>query len=69
MLQDHVYNKINVPGCRMRIAMALGVTEQTIILAIRKKSKTLTQYNAVKVIMDFTGLKEEELMKKHTTVE
>jgi hypothetical protein len=54
---------VNVPRIRIRIAVALEVTEQSIIRYIRDNNDELTKAAAMKVIREETGLSDEEILE------
>jgi hypothetical protein len=61
ILTDAALKKINTPPVRRRIMDVLGVTEFTIARYIQKKSDNLLKKPVLDVIMEMTGLKEEEI--------
>lgn len=62
-LTEEALKKIDTPRIRVGLAMALNVTEQTIIRYIDVNSDNLTKAAALKVIKDQTGLTEEILLQ------
>lgn len=58
---DAALKKINTPPVRRKIMDVLGVTEFTIARYIQKKSDNLLKKPVLDVIMEMTGLKEEEI--------
>lgn len=61
-LTNEALEKINQPTIRMKIALALGVTEQSVIKAIKVNSDVLTKFAAMKVIKKETGLTESQII-------
>lgn len=57
---------INTPSARVKIALALGVTEQAVIKAIKHNRDVLTKYAALEVIKAETGLTEEQILETQT---
>lgn len=55
---------INKPKIRLKLAVALDVTEQTIFLYIKKNSDNLTKAKALEVIKEQTGLSVDEILEK-----
>ena len=55
---------INKPGTRIRLALALDCTEQTVIRYIANNSDVLTKAAALKVIREETGLGETEILEE-----
>ena len=55
---------INKPKTRIKLAIVLDVTEQTIFLYIKKNSDNLTKAKAIEVIQEQTGLKIDEILEK-----
>lgn len=55
---------INKPKTRIKLAIALDVTEQTIFLYIKRNSDNLTKAKAIEVIQEQTGLKIDEILEK-----
>lgn len=55
---------------RMKIALALGIGEQAVVMAARpeRMSDTLTKYAAVKVVSEELGIPQEELFEPETEV-
>ena len=62
-LTEEALKTIDTPRIRIGLAMALNVTEQTIIRYIDVNSDNLTKAAALKVIKDQTGLTEETLLQ------
>ena len=50
------------PALRMGVALALGISEQGVIIAIKRNSSSLTKIAAVKKITEITGLTENEIL-------
>lgn len=65
-LTNTALTAIDNPQIRMKIALALGVQEQSVIKAIKANSSVLTKYAAVKVIKAETKLKDSELFEVTT---
>lgn len=63
MYKEFVYTAIDTPVCRMKIALALGVTEQSVINYIKYRKDALTKYRALEIIKNYTGLEESELIE------
>lgn len=62
-LSEQALNSINTPTIRVKIALALGITEQSVIMAIKKKRTILTKYAAIQVIKQETGLSEDQIFE------
>lgn len=56
-----IFDLINNKKSRLRIALALNVTEQAIRNAIKYKRDVLTKKAALDIILEETGLTEEEI--------
>ena len=54
---------INNTKTRLRIAMALGITEQSVIRLIKSNNDILTKAAAVKVIKEDTGLTDKDIFQ------
>jgi len=52
---------------RLKVALTLGVTEQSIHLGIRHRRKSLLDIRAVNTIKAHTGLSEAELFETEAT--
>lgn len=61
-LTKKALQKIKEPAIRMRIAVALGVTDQAVIKYIKRNSDNLTKAAALQIIRDETGLKDSEIL-------
>lgn len=57
---------IDNKNTRLRLAMALNVTEQTIIKYISVNHENLTKAAAMQVIKNETGLTEDEILESAT---
>lgn len=55
---------IDTPKIRLSLALALDLTEQTIIRYITTNSDCLTKAAALKVIKQQTGISEKDLFEK-----
>lgn len=62
-ISNAIYIRINKKECRLKIALALGITEQSVINAIKFKRDILTKKAALDVIKEETGLTEEEIFE------
>lgn len=60
--------KINDPKIRVRLQVALSVTEQTIIRYIKANKEDLTMAAALAVIREETGLTDEEILEESNGV-
>ncbi|HAO08588.1 MAG TPA: hypothetical protein DCQ50_16780 [Chryseobacterium sp.] len=60
-LNEQIYLKIDNLECRLKIALALKITEQSVRNAIRFKRDILTKKAALDVIRGETGLSEDEI--------
>ena len=69
IISPKVYTQINTPICRLKIALALGITEQSVINAIKFKRDLLTKKAALDVIKIETGLNEDEIFEQLITHE
>lgn len=61
-LRKSLLNKLNTKHTRLRLALALNVTEQSIKLYIYNNDDNLTKASALKVIREETGLKDHEIL-------
>jgi predicted transcriptional regulator len=63
-LTNRALTIINTPKTRVKIAAALGYTEQWIMKLIKdnKENGTLTTVKAMRVILKETGLKQSEVL-------
>jgi hypothetical protein len=66
-INQSTYKKFNTPRCRLKIALALGLTEQSIINAIKFKRDVLTKKAALDIIKSETGLNEDEIFEQLKT--
>lgn len=64
-IKQQVLDKANTPQGRIRLAMALGVTEQAVIKAMRKNAEhgPLTRYAALEVLASISGLDMPEIVE------
>lgn len=62
-LTQKALTAINNPKIRMKIGLALGISEQAVIKAIKNNSDSLTKYAAMQVIKNETPLKESEIVE------
>jgi len=46
---------------RLKVCLALGVTEQSVHMALKRKRKMLLNINAVNVIKEYMNLEEPQL--------
>jgi hypothetical protein len=63
-LSKKALSAINTRVIRLQIAIALGVTEQTVIRYISANHGNLTKFPAMYVIKNITGLTEDEILEK-----
>lgn len=63
MLTKTALKKINNVSTRLKIATALGVSEQTVIRYISENHENLTKAAALKVIRDETKLTDNQILK------
>ncbi len=52
---------------RLKIALNLGVVEQSVSNAVERRSDNLTKYGAMKAIKEHTGLEESEIIQEMAT--
>jgi predicted transcriptional regulator len=64
MLKDNIYELINNNAFRLRLALELGVSENTIRNYINNKSDQLTLAASLKIIREETGLSDEQILAK-----
>lgn len=62
MLTEKALLIINTVTIRLKLALALGVGEQTIIRYISVNHENLTKAAALKVIREQTGLSDDEII-------
>ena len=62
-LKKAALKAINTQETRLNLALALKVTEQTIIRYIKNNDDRLTKAAALKVIKEQTGLTEDEIFE------
>lgn len=62
MIKQNVLTEINRIQTRLKIAVALRVSEQTVIRYITENHENLTKAAAMKVIREVTGLPDEEII-------
>lgn len=60
--------KIKEPKVRMQIALALGVTDQSIINYIKRNDDELTKAAALEVIRKETGLSDDQILVKEIVI-
>lgn len=48
---------------RLKVALAMGVGEGAVKAAVKHERKSLTQMAVIKVLMEETGLSEEEIVQ------
>ena len=53
---------------RLKIALALGVGEKAIEMAVKRNSGTLTKYACIQVIKSETGLSDEEIIVTENSI-
>lgn len=63
-LTQKAINKIKDPQIRMKIALALKVSDQTITRYINNNDEELTKAAALEVIRTETGLTDKEILEK-----
>lgn len=63
MITQAALKKINTVSTRLKIAVALSVSEQTIIRYITENHENLTKAAALKVIRETTGLNDSEILE------
>lgn len=61
-LTQKALSQINKPQVRIRLAIALNVTEQSVIRYIKSNSDELTKAAALAVIREETKLKDKEIL-------
>ena len=59
---------INQTHIRPKIALALGVSEQTVIRYIYANHENLTKIAAIEVIVKETGMKQDEIIDKTSVI-
>lgn len=62
-ISQEVLSKINTKTTRSKLALALDVTEQSIVTYISKNHPNLTRYPALQVIQNETGLTLEQILE------
>jgi adenosine/AMP kinase len=62
-LSQKALNAISDPQSRMRIAMALGVSDPTIIRYLKNNDDELTKAAAMVVIRQITGFDDEQILE------
>ena len=67
-LTEIALEKINKPHVRVRLAVALGVSEQTISKYIKNNDDNLTKAAAVAVIKRQTGLTEDDILDTYNDI-
>ena len=63
MLTQNTLKKINNVSTRLKIAVALKVSEQTVIRYISENHENLTKAAALKVIREETALTDSEILE------
>lgn len=63
-IRETVIKDINTPSTRIKLAMALKCTEQTIIRYIDSNSENLTKAAALMIIRQETGLTDQEILEE-----
>lgn len=64
---ETVWQKLNEPANRLQLALELGLTEQSIIYHIKKRSDHLTKKKALEIIKSITGFSEDDLFALEMT--
>lgn len=62
-LRPKILEKLNTPSVRVRLALALNCTEQTVIRYIKANDDNLTKAAALAVIREETGLEDSEVLE------
>lgn len=62
-LTQTALQKIKEPRIRMRIAVALGITDQAVIKLIKRNSDNLTKIAAIEVIREETGFSDGDILE------
>jgi hypothetical protein len=62
-LKSSVLDAIKDSKVRLKLQIALGVTDQTINRYIKDNSDDLTKYAAMVVIREVTGLADQEILE------
>jgi hypothetical protein len=62
ILQQHILKLIDHNPIRLKLAIAMGVTENTIRNYINANNENLTKAAALKVIREVTGLIDSEIL-------
>lgn len=52
---------------RLKIALNLGIVEQSVTNAVERKSDNLTKFGALKAIKEHTGLAEDKIIEQVQT--
>lgn len=63
MITQNTLKKINTVSTRLKIAVALNVSEQTVIRYITENHENLTKAAALKVIREETGFTDIEILE------
>lgn len=63
-LTQTALQRIKEPRIRMRIAVALGITDQAVMKLIKRNSDNLTKIAAIEVIREETGLSDSEILEE-----
>lgn len=65
VLQNNIFTLIrNDIPLRIKIADSLGIIESSVYRLAQRKSKKLTQYHIIEIILKHTGYKVEDIFKK-----
>jgi hypothetical protein len=62
-LSQTALQRVREPRIRMRVAVALGITDQAVAKLIKRNSDNLTKIAAIHVIKEETGLCENEILE------
>jgi len=65
-LNENVLKQIHNKRTRLRLAVALDLTEQAIIKYIKNNNENLTKAAALKVIREDTGLTDADILESNT---
>lgn len=60
--------KKNTP-LRLKLALALGISEAGVLRAIKKNSNSITRHSGVVLIKQELGLNDEEIFAKETSTQ
>jgi predicted transcriptional regulator len=64
ILTDKALELISPPAIRMKIALALGVSDQTVTRYIKENNDELTKAASLQVIREETGLTDKQILQK-----